>query len=1065
MAFLKDLIVTGAARIIGKLTANSIQTDKINVPTSSNGSTFGVGSNGNVLKSNGTTVYWGADTNDNTTYTLTQDATDKHKLTFTPSTGTATTITIPDNNTTYTFATGDANGQIKVTPAGGSATNVSVKGLGSNAYTSTSYEPIANVTSKGSSTQPVYFDANGVAQNTTYKLEASVPSNAKFTDTVTTATNSGTGNIVTGVTANNGALTISKGDINHNQLVPIMSKTYTGLVCSSNTNGAGADFMPISLTPVNADDTWSIRFRLYSTYKRSNDNITYSSLTYGMLTGVGNATPNSFMWNSYKNSSYRAHYYVVQYRPTSATAAHRLGFSLYNTNNNTSSTNPRTVTIDIIEYNNCTVSLADTCANTDYTTYYVNMTARSTYDACNAGLQETGDNNTYDRTYLNAGYMKNNATFRLAPYTVFGLDRDFKTQGISLYSSEYTGNTQSMNTARVYNTNGIDYTKKLWYLSASTNYNVNTNVDTTFYFVMSALDFRYTDNVTYAYNGSNFAMRTREPVFFRGVIKEDGLFYLRPYPATQVITQGYYKNSTTFVTASGGSTNISNYTPVNTSCVYQDITSKKYYTWSGSAYTEVTSWSNKPAYQKVWTQDIPTSVEKDADGYQYVYWQIGIPYYSSNYRDGAYQIDLYHDNEMFWYHKGAFRKYEVGDSVVVIDNEEDITSHTKLFIDTEDTSYVTVPTMGEFNSLSGRVTNLDSRVTNLEENGGGGNGNVIQIAHWDMMEDEYYADVSVGDLNAYVNEDNENPPALIIDGYPVYFIEGGAYYVTFRQEAYGGIADFKFTGDAGSVVQTTWREKDDDTSPIKTVDLNGQQVNASTIIENDEYTEGLYNFVNGDIIVHAINNGEEHSYVLTGLVSLRYGNMYFADSFYEFMDYSDGVFETYHSLEELWESTLGEGGGGGGASSDIIIVDDANKITNETKLFVDTNAQDVDIPTMEDHNALAARVTTLENNSGGSSSSYEVTTNKVSSITEADKASTTKYTSVKAVYDGLAGKSNTGHKHTKADITDFPTIPAAYNDSAISARIKTLEDLNISSRLTELEISLDGVAELLGGGF
>lgn len=40
-------------------------------------------------------------------------------------------------NTTYTLATGDANGQIKVTPSSGSAYNVSVKGLGSSAYETT----------------------------------------------------------------------------------------------------------------------------------------------------------------------------------------------------------------------------------------------------------------------------------------------------------------------------------------------------------------------------------------------------------------------------------------------------------------------------------------------------------------------------------------------------------------------------------------------------------------------------------------------------------------------------------------------------------------------------------------------------------------------------------------------------------------------------------------------------------------------------------------------------------------------------------------------------------------
>ena len=57
-----------------------------------------------------------------------------------------------DNNTTYTVATGDANGQIKVTPSSGSAYNVSVKGLGSNAYTSTSYLPLGGGTMTGNLT-------------------------------------------------------------------------------------------------------------------------------------------------------------------------------------------------------------------------------------------------------------------------------------------------------------------------------------------------------------------------------------------------------------------------------------------------------------------------------------------------------------------------------------------------------------------------------------------------------------------------------------------------------------------------------------------------------------------------------------------------------------------------------------------------------------------------------------------------------------------------------------------------------------------------------------------------
>lgn len=42
----------------------------------------------------------------NTTYSLTQDASDGHKITLTPSSGTAQTVTIPDNDTKYTAGTG-----------------------------------------------------------------------------------------------------------------------------------------------------------------------------------------------------------------------------------------------------------------------------------------------------------------------------------------------------------------------------------------------------------------------------------------------------------------------------------------------------------------------------------------------------------------------------------------------------------------------------------------------------------------------------------------------------------------------------------------------------------------------------------------------------------------------------------------------------------------------------------------------------------------------------------------------------------------------------------------------
>lgn len=130
------------------------------------------------------------------------------------------TINATDTNTTYSFTTGDNNGQIAVTPSGGTKQNISVKGLGSAAYTeSSAYAakgPFDNLLQKvdkmqsgetqvnnavyadgageatklttnaaGSTTQPVYFDG-GIPKPTTHTLGSSVPGDAKFTDTTYT---------------------------------------------------------------------------------------------------------------------------------------------------------------------------------------------------------------------------------------------------------------------------------------------------------------------------------------------------------------------------------------------------------------------------------------------------------------------------------------------------------------------------------------------------------------------------------------------------------------------------------------------------------------------------------------------------------------------------------------------------------------------------------------------------------------------------------------------------------------------------------------------------------------
>lgn len=59
MAMLSDTVVCGGLRVTDKTYTDTIQAKYYHVPTSSGGSTYGAGSNGQVLRSNGTTSYWG----------------------------------------------------------------------------------------------------------------------------------------------------------------------------------------------------------------------------------------------------------------------------------------------------------------------------------------------------------------------------------------------------------------------------------------------------------------------------------------------------------------------------------------------------------------------------------------------------------------------------------------------------------------------------------------------------------------------------------------------------------------------------------------------------------------------------------------------------------------------------------------------------------------------------------------------------------------------------------------------------------------------------------------------
>ena len=121
MAQLKDSIISGNLRVTDSTFTDVLQTTTIEAPTTSGGTTYGAGTNGQVLKSNGTTTYWGDDGNSDTWRNVKVNGTEKL--------GTATSTGAVDFiNGTGTTASYTATGKIAYNVTYGTGANTACQG-------------------------------------------------------------------------------------------------------------------------------------------------------------------------------------------------------------------------------------------------------------------------------------------------------------------------------------------------------------------------------------------------------------------------------------------------------------------------------------------------------------------------------------------------------------------------------------------------------------------------------------------------------------------------------------------------------------------------------------------------------------------------------------------------------------------------------------------------------------------------------------------------------------------------------------------------------------------------
>ena len=135
------------------------QTNKLNLPTAPNGLTYGPGSNGQVIKSNGTSVYWGDDlATDNKVEQTNNTSNASYNVLFSMDEATTTSKT----NGTYKTTDFTYNPNTKALVTGGTV----------NGYTLNSASE-KSVTDNTSSVAPSSTDTNLITGRTLYNAIAS----------------------------------------------------------------------------------------------------------------------------------------------------------------------------------------------------------------------------------------------------------------------------------------------------------------------------------------------------------------------------------------------------------------------------------------------------------------------------------------------------------------------------------------------------------------------------------------------------------------------------------------------------------------------------------------------------------------------------------------------------------------------------------------------------------------------------------------------------------------------------------------------------------------------------
>ena len=428
--------------------------------------------------------------------------------------GSLGTVTVPDNNTTYTFANG-TNG-FTVTPSDGSAQTVTVTpsitnnvtGSGTNGYiakfnganTITNGPAIGSGTTKflredGSWQTPAYPTVN----NGTLTLQKNGTSVGTFT-------------------ANQSGNTTANFALHEEDITPLVHKTYASTsyyaTTSSDYNTSSWYFM--SIRPTSWYKPWTVKMRIHSFCPNYES---YESYTYSTISGRSD----DFVYANWNERQNTAHYYQTLYRLKKAGYdagyGHALGISIIYGDNYTNSNYYRTFEVDYYYCENCTVTILDTPVTwANWTgTGTTNYNSLSAINAVSRGLQESGDADSTGYNIRKIYSLIKAGSNKVFPYTFIMENSDGRWESIVTSNSTGTGKSR--------NTHGFKLGTIL-FMGQSSTYNENVVLDNyrLWYMQSDLLDHRYSFNTA---NDSTNGTTANKPVYLVGTLNaSDGLFYL-----------------------------------------------------------------------------------------------------------------------------------------------------------------------------------------------------------------------------------------------------------------------------------------------------------------------------------------------------------------------------------------------------------------------------------------------------------------------------------------------------------------------------------------------------------